>query len=311
MSIRFIGAVWDSGLYDGPRLLMMLALADHADDDGWCWPRYETLALKIRRNAKTVYRVLADLEEHGAIRRDGEHIVISEPAIVEEAARRAGARNAETRPRKILNNEKEILNNEKKQEVEILNSENDFLNNENEILKNENDFLNSENDFLKNEKPFFIEPSMNRQLTVRGSGADAPARAPGMSSQFQPVPENIRRWQRDERPEPALTANAPPAMRLMTRVTGYWPGEDNSAFLVERLGDAPDEAALRRAVELWRAAGHRPTNWIGICDWYQEVIRDPAWTPSARFKSPPQAGQRPAQPAQPVKPMREIAPGLY
>lgn len=150
MSIRFIGAVWDSGLYDGPRLLMMLALADHADDDGWCWPRYETLALKIRRNAKTVYRVLAELEEHGAIRRDGEHIVISEPAIVEEAGRRAGARNADKRSRKILNNEKEILNNEKKQENEILNSENDFL--------------NSENDFLKNETPFFIEPSMNRQL---------------------------------------------------------------------------------------------------------------------------------------------------
>lgn len=146
MSIRFIGAVWDSGLYDGPRLLMMLALADHADDDGWCWPRYETLALKIRRNAKTVYRVLADLEEHGAIRREGERIVISEPAIVEEAGRRAGARSAEKRPRKILNNEKEILNNE------------------NGILKSENDFLNSENDFLKNEKPFFIEPSINRQL---------------------------------------------------------------------------------------------------------------------------------------------------
>ena len=140
MSIRFIGSVWDSGLYDGPRLLMMLALADHADDDGWCFPSYETLALKIRRNSKTVYRVLADLESEGAIRRAGGRIGICEPDILEEAQRRAGASRAkkQTAPRPTP---------------------------ESQVLIPENDFLIPENDFLNIEKPFYIEPSINRHLS--------------------------------------------------------------------------------------------------------------------------------------------------
>lgn len=140
MSIRFIGTVWDSGLYDGPRLLMMLALADHADDDGWCWPNYETLALKIRRNVKTVYRILSELESEGAIQRLDGRIGIVEPHIVDEVARRAEAAQARSAkpPQKRLNSEKKVLNSE-------------------------NGVLTSEKEILKNEKPYYIDPSINRQ----------------------------------------------------------------------------------------------------------------------------------------------------
>src|SRR5690606_14903018 len=77
---------------DGPDLLMMLALADYAGADNWCWPGYDTLALRIRRDVKTVYRVLTRLEGDGAIRRLNGRIQIVEPEVLEIVAQREAER---------------------------------------------------------------------------------------------------------------------------------------------------------------------------------------------------------------------------
>lgn len=112
----------------------------------------------------------------------------------------------------------------------------------------------------------------------------------------------------DLSPLPAVIANAPPAMTLIHEVTGHWPGENNRQFLVENLGEQPDKPALQKAFQLWSAKGYRATDYIGICEWYQEILRDPAWTPAARYKN----GKNKPTPstAPPVK-LKEIAPGLY
>lgn len=86
-------------------------------------------------------------------------------------------------------------------------------------------------------------------------------------------------------PLPASPANSPPAVQMLHRLTSYWPGDDNADYLVKRLGDAPDEVALAAAVKLWRASGNKSNNWAGICDWYDELCRDPTWTPGKRFKT--------------------------
>lgn len=48
MSIRWISAVWIESPYRGEHLLLHLALADFANDEGICWPSVRTLAKKSR-----------------------------------------------------------------------------------------------------------------------------------------------------------------------------------------------------------------------------------------------------------------------
>lgn len=118
------------------------------------------------------------------------------------------------------------------------------------------------------------------------SSAFAPAPLVPVDS-FRPISDELkaqkaRRNIRD--PEPELISTAPEALRLLARLSGYWPGTDVADALAARLGAAPDEAALARAVELWRLSGNKPTNWLGIIDWYDELRRAPDWTPQTRFK---------------------------
>lgn len=44
MSLKLTKQVWEHSELNGSDKLMLLALADHADDDGFCWPSYVTLA---------------------------------------------------------------------------------------------------------------------------------------------------------------------------------------------------------------------------------------------------------------------------
>ena len=48
MSVRWISYVWESSPFKGERLLLHLALADFANDEGECWPAQPTLAKKAR-----------------------------------------------------------------------------------------------------------------------------------------------------------------------------------------------------------------------------------------------------------------------
>lgn len=135
------------------------------------------------------------------------------------------------------------------------------------------------------------------------TGATAPAPTPLPSIPFQPVPEAIiaaKRRRGDPEPSTAVP-NAPPGVALLHRLTNYWPGADITPALADRLGDAPDEAALGRAVELWRLSGNKPTNWLGILDWYDQLRADLAWTPQARFKANGQGntnGRAPLSPSE-------------
>lgn len=58
--------VWERSEATSTHLLVMLAVADFADDDGFAWPSYERIGLKIRqstRNAKRVVKQLLDTDE--------------------------------------------------------------------------------------------------------------------------------------------------------------------------------------------------------------------------------------------------------
>ena len=149
----------------------------------------------------------------------------------------------------------------------------------------------------------------------RERGAAAPPHPPATSPEFQPLPEAAKKRKRIDEllapsPLPAIVQEAPRAMTIVQTVTGHWPGENNRDFLVENLGNEPDEAALRAAFKLWSARGYNPRNYDGICKWYQELLRDPAWTPDAQYKAngsnghgkpaPPKSVSTPAPGSQPL-----------
>lgn len=73
MSIRVMTAVWDHALgVNGGPLLVLLALADYANDDGTgAYPKQATLAAKTRLSERHVRRVLASLEDKAYIERMG------------------------------------------------------------------------------------------------------------------------------------------------------------------------------------------------------------------------------------------------
>lgn len=72
MSVAEMGAVWASGL---PQNLKSVAtaLADYADDDGWCWPSIDRLAQKTGYSRRQTQRILHELEAIG-------YVVVHEPA---------------------------------------------------------------------------------------------------------------------------------------------------------------------------------------------------------------------------------------
>lgn len=71
MSIKVMSRVWDHSEQEGSRLLVLLAMADWADDDGYCWPKIAVLAHKARVDERTVQRCLADLVEAKELERSG------------------------------------------------------------------------------------------------------------------------------------------------------------------------------------------------------------------------------------------------
>jgi hypothetical protein len=61
MSVRAMNRVWEASRQSGGALLVLLAIADFADDDGVAYPSIGTLARKARLSPRQVQRVIADL----------------------------------------------------------------------------------------------------------------------------------------------------------------------------------------------------------------------------------------------------------
>ncbi len=59
--------VWDESIHNGTALLLLLAIADHANDDGLCWPSVATLAAKARVQERQAQNLIAQLEASGEL----------------------------------------------------------------------------------------------------------------------------------------------------------------------------------------------------------------------------------------------------
>lgn len=67
MSIRLINAAWESSVADPTAMLVLVCLADQANDEGGCWPKKESLCWKTRLSASGLRQVLTRLADEGHI----------------------------------------------------------------------------------------------------------------------------------------------------------------------------------------------------------------------------------------------------
>lgn len=67
MSVRVMSRVWERSALGGSELLLLLAIADHADDEGRAYPSVETLAKKVRMSARNARYLLAKIERSGEL----------------------------------------------------------------------------------------------------------------------------------------------------------------------------------------------------------------------------------------------------
>lgn len=67
MSIQAWNLVWKYSKNGGSALLVLLAVADHINSDGWAWPHIEHLAQKTKLSSRQVIRVIKILEASGEL----------------------------------------------------------------------------------------------------------------------------------------------------------------------------------------------------------------------------------------------------
>ncbi len=68
MSVKVMSAVWEREDLDASERLVMLSLADHADDDGVCYPSIARLCKRTSMSDRGVQKVLSRLQERGFLR---------------------------------------------------------------------------------------------------------------------------------------------------------------------------------------------------------------------------------------------------
>ncbi len=69
MSNTFLNLVWGAQPFGhASRRSVMVALADHADDNGYCYPGVASLALRTELSTRTVLRCISDLEVDGWVK---------------------------------------------------------------------------------------------------------------------------------------------------------------------------------------------------------------------------------------------------
>lgn len=63
MSVRIMSLIWDMLCESHTQKLVLLALADNANDQGRCWPSISTISRKCQLSERCVYEQLARLEK--------------------------------------------------------------------------------------------------------------------------------------------------------------------------------------------------------------------------------------------------------
>lgn len=69
MSLKYMVAAWNARVKNPTRKLVLLKLADNANDDGWCWPSYRHIAEQCELSRSAVRQHVEDLIQMGYIQK--------------------------------------------------------------------------------------------------------------------------------------------------------------------------------------------------------------------------------------------------
>lgn len=69
MSVESTNRAWKHSSKGGAPLLLLLAMADWADDWGYCHPSLEQMAIKCRQTERNILNLIGELEQAGEVRR--------------------------------------------------------------------------------------------------------------------------------------------------------------------------------------------------------------------------------------------------
>jgi len=69
MAIRIMTKVWDDGPDDRNETMVLLALADHANDEGYCYPGLDRLQQRCRLSRQGLCNIIDRLEQKGWIKK--------------------------------------------------------------------------------------------------------------------------------------------------------------------------------------------------------------------------------------------------
>ena len=86
MSIKLMTKVWEDANVDGNKLLLLLALADMASDEGYCWPSYKTLAKKVRLSRTHTMTLMQELVNMGYVRKEERYVKAGEKDKAEQTS---------------------------------------------------------------------------------------------------------------------------------------------------------------------------------------------------------------------------------
>ncbi|KKM01018.1 hypothetical protein LCGC14_1798610 [marine sediment metagenome] len=67
MSIALMTKVWESELPTHTHKFILLAFADHASDDGLCWPSVTRIARRSQLSRRQTQRIITDLKKLGVL----------------------------------------------------------------------------------------------------------------------------------------------------------------------------------------------------------------------------------------------------
>jgi len=245
MSVRTVTRVWEHSKQSSTDLLLLLAIADHADDDGVCWPGIPRLAAKTRTSERQTIRNVEKLAQSGEIflsrqcGRGNSNLYFITVGLPQDEITR------------ILQSRFDMGHEAFAMAESIINT----------ALKGDAD-----DRFYQEKKvtPVTLKGDIQRKkvtpVTLKGDIAMSP----------EPLEPSIEPSlkERHNRP-PAI-----PAVQVFFEVTNkYCLNNTQIKVLSNRVGDTPAALSMwREVVTAWQLCGYKLTNINGMLDWFANGI---------------------------------------
>lgn len=256
MSIRTMTAVWDSGRYDAGALLVLLAMADYADEEHICRPSVGALARKSRLSERQIIRILNTFKADGVIAAVGEHKAKAGRPVVVYCINVDALKGDTVSP----------LKPPKGDTVSPLGTA------KGDICASKGDICAPKGDIAVSYDPP-IDPPIEPSVEERAAAAPPAPAAPA-------VVVEVAETQTATAATP-LTLTTHPAVQAYHTAFLAWPSKAQMLEIIRHGVD--DLARWENSLTAWLRAGHSPRNIGGMLDWYD----NPARIPSARPRGAP------------------------